>query len=37
LIRGGKYIVSAIFEDMDHEFQEGESSHISIHKLQMGG
>jgi hypothetical protein len=24
LIRGGKYIVSAIFEDMDHEFQDGE-------------
>jgi len=25
LIRGGKYIVSAIFEDMDHEFQDGMS------------
>jgi hypothetical protein len=24
LIRGGKYIVSAIFEDMEHEFQDGE-------------
>ena len=26
LIRGGKYIVSAIFEDMDHEFQDGVST-----------
>jgi hypothetical protein len=26
LIRGGKYIVSAIFEDMDHEFQDGMST-----------
>lgn len=25
LIRGGKYIVSAVFEDMDHEFQDGQS------------
>lgn len=23
LIRGGKYVVSAVFEDMDHEFQDG--------------
>lgn len=23
LIRGGRYIVTAIFEDMDHEFQDG--------------
>jgi hypothetical protein len=28
LIRGGKYIVSAIFEDMDHEFQDGQSLNL---------
>ena len=28
LIRGGKYIVSAIFENMDHEFQDGMSALI---------
>jgi hypothetical protein len=30
LIRGGKYIVSAIFEDMDHEFVDGMSPSHSV-------